>query len=98
MGESQSFVIGATGIGISLITVLMGWLPSWILFGSLIIASALYGTKFFATGIAGGFSSGVFTSMGWLSSWVYFTVIVLATVFLASKVASQYLNIGGTQK
>ena len=98
MGESTSFVIGAAGIGVSFFTVIIGWLPIWILFGSLILAAVLYDTKFFATGITGGFGAGVFASIGWLPLYAYFTPIVMAAVFLAVKVAGKYVNIGGTQK
>lgn len=98
MGESKSFVIGATGIGVSFFTVVIGWMPVWILFGVLIIGAVLYETKFFATGITGGFGAGVFASIGWLPLYAYFTPIVLAAVFLAVRVAGKYVNIGGTQK
>lgn len=94
MAESESFVIGIMGIAASLFTVIMGWLPAWILFGVFIIGGLLYGTKFFATGITGGFGSGVFAALGWFPYWGYFTAIVLATVFLAVKVAGMYVNTG----
>lgn len=98
MGESQSFIIGATGIGVSFFVVIMGWLPSYILFGSFILAAVLYGSKFFATGIAGGFGAGVFSALGWIPNWIYFTVVVIATVFLATRVAAKYINIGEASK
>lgn len=92
--ENTSFIIGAMGIGISIIFVVMGWLPIWILFGVLVIAALLYNSKFFATGITGGFGTGVFASMGWFPLWGYFSAVVLATVLLAVKVAGMYINTG----
>lgn len=94
MAENESFVIGIMGIAASLFTVIMGWLPAWILFGVFIIAGTLYGTKFFATGITGGFGSGIFAALGLFPLWAYFTSIVLATVFLAVKIAGMYVNTG----
>jgi len=94
MSESTSFIMGMTGIGVSIFTIVLGWMPWWIVFGVLIYAGALYGTSFFATGIAGGFASGVFASMGWLPLVAYFTPIVLGALFLAVKVAGKYVNTG----
>lgn len=94
MSEQTSFIMGIAGIGVSFIIALLGWMPAWVLFGVFIIAGMLYNTKFFATGIAGGFSAGVFASFGWIPLYAYFTALVLGTVFLAVKLASQYVNSG----
>lgn len=96
MSESTSFIMGAGGIGASLFMVLMGWAPWWLIFGTLIYAGALYNTKFFATGIAGGFASGVFAIIGWLPLLAYFTPVVLGTLFLAVRIADKYVNTGAT--
>jgi len=94
MGESSSFIMGAAGIGTSIIISLLGWAPIWILFGVIVIAGCLYNTKFFATGVAGGFAAGVFAAMDWLPRWIYFTVIILGALFLAVQVAGKYVNTG----
>ncbi len=98
MGESNSFIIGATGIGASLIFALLGWMPLYILFGVLCAAGALYNSKFFASGIAGMFSVGVFSAIGWIPSIFYFTVVILVFLFLAQKMAGMYFNTGGGGK
>jgi len=94
MGENTSFIMGIAGIGASFFMVLMGWFPTWLLFGVFVLAGLLYSTKFFATGIAGGFASGVFTFLGWIPSYLYFTAVVLATVLVAVKFADMYVNTG----
>lgn len=94
MGEGTSFMMGIAGIFASFIMVLMGFLPAYILFGTLVIAGVLYGTQFFATGIIGGFAAGVFTALGVLPTYAYFTPIVLAILFLAARVADMYVNTG----
>lgn len=94
MAENTSFLIGIAGISTAVIISVMGWLPLWVLFGTLVIGGCLYSTKFFATSIAGGFSAGVFASMDWLPKWIYFTAIVLGGLFLAVQVAGKYVNTG----
>jgi hypothetical protein len=94
MAEETSFLMGACAIGVSFFFAMMGWISPWILFGVLIFAAVLYETKFFATGAITGFSSGVFTAIGWLTPWIYFSAVVLGVVFLAVKVAGQYVNTG----
>ena len=94
MEESKSFMMGLAGLGISIFPVLLGWMPIWVVFGAFIFAGLLYNTKFFATGISGGFSAGTFTFLGWIPSFYYFTALVLGVVFLAVKIAAMYVNTG----
>lgn len=98
MSENTSFLMGIAGIGASVIISILGWAPLWILFGVLIVAGLLWNSAYFATGIGGAFASGTFAALDMLPKWIYFTALVLAALFLAVRIATKYVNVGGVDK